>query len=128
MIEINDVSKWYGDFRVLNKVNETIENGQVVVICGPSGSGKSTILKCLNGLESFQEGDIIVDGLSLKDPSTDLFKLRQKMGMVFQRFELYPHLKVMENISIAPCVSIVVTWRGEEESPPGGLSSRRPRL
>ena len=102
MIEINNVSKWFGTFQVLDTINETIEKGQVVVICGPSGSGKSTILKCLNGLERFQEGDIIVDGLSLKDPSTDLFKLRQKMGMVFQRFELYPHLKVIENINIAP--------------------------
>jgi len=102
MIEINNVSKWFGTFQVLDNINESIEKGQVVVICGPSGSGKSTILKCLNGLEGFQEGDIIVDGLSLKDPSTDLFKLRQKMGMVFQRFELYPHLKVIENINIAP--------------------------
>jgi len=102
MIEINNVSKWFGTFQVLDKINETIEKGQVVVICGPSGSGKSTILKCLNGLETFQDGDIIVDGQSLKDPATNLFKLRQKMGMVFQRFELYPHLKVSENISIAP--------------------------
>ena len=102
MIEINNVSKWFGTFQVLDQINETIEKGQVVVICGPSGSGKSTILKCLNGLEKFQDGDIIVDGQSLKDPATDLFKLRQKMGMVFQRFELYPHLKVAENITIAP--------------------------
>jgi len=102
MIEIKNVSKWYGDFKVLENINETIDRGQVVVICGPSGSGKSTILKCLNGLEAFQEGDIIVDGVSLKDPTTDLIKLRQKMGMVFQRFELYPHLKVLENITIAP--------------------------
>ena len=102
MIEIKNVSKWFGTFQVLDQIDETIKQGQVVVICGPSGSGKSTILKCLNGLESFQEGDIIVDGQSLKDPTTNLFKLRQKMGMVFQRFELYPHLKVIENITIAP--------------------------
>jgi ABC-type polar amino acid transport system ATPase subunit len=102
MIDIRNVSKWFGSFQVLDSITETIERGQVVVICGPSGSGKSTILKCLNGLEGFQEGDIVVDGLSLKDPSTNLFHLRQKMGMVFQRFELYPHLKVMENITIAP--------------------------
>jgi ABC-type polar amino acid transport system ATPase subunit len=102
MIEIKNVSKWYGDFKVLENINETIDRGQVVVVCGPSGSGKSTILKCLNGLEKFQEGDIIVDGVSLKDPATDLIKLRQKMGMVFQRFELYPHLKVIDNITIAP--------------------------
>jgi ABC-type polar amino acid transport system ATPase subunit len=102
MIEMKNVSKWYGDFRVLDNISETIERGQVVVICGPSGSGKSTVLKCLNGLEKFQKGDIIVDGVSLKDPATDLIKLRQKMGMVFQRFELYPHLKVIDNITIAP--------------------------
>jgi len=102
MIEIKNVSKWFDTFQVLDQINETIKQGQVVVICGPSGSGKSTILKCLNGLESFQKGDIIVDGQSLKDPATNLFKLRQKMGMVFQRFELYPHLKVIENITIAP--------------------------
>jgi ABC-type polar amino acid transport system ATPase subunit len=102
MIEMKNVSKWYGDFRVLDNISETIERGQVVVICGPSGSGKSTVLKCLNGLEKFQQGDILVDGVSLKDPSTDLIKLRQKMGMVFQRFELYPHLKVIANITIAP--------------------------
>jgi len=102
MIEIINVSKWYGEHKVLDNVNETINKGQVVVICGPSGSGKSTLLKSLNGLEPFQEGDIRVDGISLKDPKTDFIKLRQKMGMVFQRFELYPHIKVMENITIAP--------------------------
>lgn len=102
MIEIVNVSKWFGDLKVLDNVNETIKKGQVVVICGPSGSGKSTLLKSLNGLEPFQEGDIRVDGISLKDPKTDFIKLRQKMGMVFQRFELYPHMKVLENITIAP--------------------------
>jgi len=102
MIEIINVSKWYGEHKVLDNVNETINKGQVVVICGPSGSGKSTLLKSLNGLEPFQKGDIRVDGISLKDPKTDFIKLRQKMGMVFQRFELYPHIKVMENITIAP--------------------------
>jgi len=102
MIEIVNVSKWYGDIKVLDNVNETIKKGQVVVICGPSGSGKSTLLKTLNGLEPFQEGDIQVDGISFSDPKTDFMKLRQKMGMVFQRFELYPHMKVIENITIAP--------------------------
>ncbi len=102
MIEIVNVSKWYGDLKVLDNVNETIKKGQVVVICGPSGSGKSTLLKTLNGLEPFQKGDIQVDGISLSDPKTDFMKLRQKMGMVFQRFELYPHMKVIENITIAP--------------------------
>lgn len=102
MIEIINVSKWFGDHKVLDNVNETINEGQVVVICGPSGSGKSTLLKSLNGLEPFQEGDIRVDGISLNDTKTDFIKLRQKMGMVFQRFELYPHIKVIDNISIAP--------------------------
>ncbi len=102
MIEIINVSKWFGEHKVLDNVNETINKGQVVVICGPSGSGKSTLLKSLNGLEPFQEGDIRVDGISIKDPKTNFIKLREKMGMVFQRFELYPHLKVIENISIAP--------------------------
>lgn len=102
MIEIINVSKWFGELKVLDNVNETIDRGQVVVICGPSGSGKSTLLKSLNGLEPYQEGDIRVDGISLNDPKTNFIKLRQKMGMVFQRFELYPHLKVIENITIAP--------------------------
>lgn len=102
MIEIINVSKWYGELKVLDDVNETINKGQVVVICGPSGSGKSTLLKSLNGLEPYQEGDIRVEGISLNDPKTNFMKLRQKMGMVFQRFELYPHLKVIENITIAP--------------------------
>jgi ABC-type polar amino acid transport system ATPase subunit len=102
MIEIVNVSKWFGKFQVLDKVNETIRRNQVVVICGPSGSGKSTLLKTLNGLEEFQQGDVIIDGVSLKDPSTNLNKLRQKIGMVFQRFELYPHMTALQNISLAP--------------------------
>ena len=102
MIKIINVSKWFGTHKVLSNINEEIHQGQVVVICGPSGSGKSTLLKSMNGLEPFQEGDIVVDGVSLKDPTTNLMQLRQKMGMVFQRFELYPHLKVIDNITIAP--------------------------
>jgi ABC-type polar amino acid transport system ATPase subunit len=102
MIEIVNVSKWFGKFQVLDKVNETIRRNQVVVICGPSGSGKSTLLKTLNGLEEFQQGDVIIDGISLKDPNTNLNKLRQKIGMVFQRFELYPHMTAVQNITLAP--------------------------
>jgi len=102
MIEIANLSKWFGKFKVLDKINEVIHRNQVVVVCGPSGSGKSTLLKCLNGLEDFQEGDIIIDGISLKSPTTDIIKLRQKIGMVFQRFELYPHMTALENISLAP--------------------------
>ncbi|MGC8811034.1 MAG: amino acid ABC transporter ATP-binding protein [bacterium] len=102
MIEIRNVSKWYGNFKVLDNINEVIQRNQVVVICGPSGSGKSTLCKCLNGLEDFQQGDIIIDGISLKDPHTNLYKLRQKIGMVFQKFELYPHMTALENITLAP--------------------------
>lgn len=102
MIEIKNVSKWFGDFQVLTDVNETIERGQTVVICGPSGSGKSTLLRCVNGLEPYQEGEIIVDDISLSDPRTNLYKLRENIGMVFQRFELYPHMTALQNISLAP--------------------------
>jgi ABC-type polar amino acid transport system ATPase subunit len=102
MIEIKNVSKWFGDFKVLSEINETVEAGQTMVICGPSGSGKSTLLRCVNGLEPYQEGEIIVDGVSLSDPKTNLYKLRENIGMVFQRFELYPHMTVMQNISLAP--------------------------
>ena len=102
MIEIKNVSKWFGDFQVLTDVNETIERGQTVVICGPSGSGKSTLLRCVNGLEPYQQGEIIVDDISLSNPRTNLYKLRENIGMVFQRFELYPHMTAMQNISLAP--------------------------
>jgi len=102
MIEIKNVSKWFGDFQVLTDVNETIARGQTVVICGPSGSGKSTLLRCVNGLEPYQQGEIIVDDISLSDPRTNLYKLRENIGMVFQRFELYPHMTAMQNISLAP--------------------------
>jgi ABC-type polar amino acid transport system ATPase subunit len=102
MIEIKNVSKWFGDFQVLTAVNETIERGQTVVICGPSGSGKSTLLRCVNGLEPYQEGEIIVDGVSLSDPRTNRYKLRENIGMVFQRFELYPHMTALQNICLAP--------------------------
>jgi len=102
MIEINKINKWYGDFHVLVDVDEVIENGQTVVICGPSGSGKSTLLRCVNGLEPFQKGEVVVDGTSVRDPKTNLYKLREKIGMVFQRFELYPHMTALENIVLAP--------------------------
>ncbi len=102
MIEIKNVSKWYGDFQVLNGINETIDRGQTVVICGPSGSGKSTLLRCINGLEPYQKGEITVEGISLSDPKTNLYKVRRKIGMVFQKFELYPHMTVLHNITLAP--------------------------
>ncbi len=107
MIEIRSVSKWYGDFQVLNDINETISRGQTIVICGPSGSGKSTLLRCINGLEPFQQGEILVGGISVAGFSsgyakTNLYVLRRKIGMVFQRFELYPHMSVIDNITLAP--------------------------
>ena len=102
MIQIKQLNKWFDDFHVLQDVNETIEKGQTVVICGPSGSGKSTLLRCINGLEPYQKGEVIVDGTSLNDPKVNLYKLREKIGMVFQRFELYPHMTVMKNVTLAP--------------------------
>lgn len=102
MIEIKNVSKWYGDFQVLDHIDEVIEDGRTVVVCGPSGSGKSTLLRCINGLEPFQKGEIYVDSVSVSAPSTNLYELRTKIGMVFQRFELYPHMTAMQNITLAP--------------------------
>ncbi len=102
MIQIKNVSKWYGEFQVLKDITEEIKQGQTVVVCGPSGSGKSTLLRCINGLEPFQQGEITVDGVSVSDPATNLYKLRTEIGMVFQRFELYPHMTAMQNITLAP--------------------------
>ncbi|HEE5436643.1 TPA: amino acid ABC transporter ATP-binding protein [Acinetobacter baumannii] len=101
MIDIQHISKWYGDFQVLTDCTTSIEKGDVVVVCGPSGSGKSTLIKTVNALEPFQQGDIIVDGVSLRDPKTDLAKFRSRVGMVFQHFELFPHMTVLENLTIA---------------------------
>ncbi|HVO84559.1 MAG TPA: amino acid ABC transporter ATP-binding protein [Syntrophobacteria bacterium] len=113
MIEIREMSKWYGDFQVLSRIDEVIHRGQTVVVCGPSGSGKSTLLRCINGLEPFQEGEVLVDGVSVSDPSTNLYQLRQKIGMVFQRFELYPHMTALQNITLAP---IKVKKKSREEA------------
>jgi glutamate/aspartate transport system ATP-binding protein len=101
MIELIDVSKWYGRFQVLTNCSMRIDKGEVVVICGPSGSGKSTLIKCINGLEPFSKGTITVDGISVGDPSTNLPKLRSRIGMVFQNFELFPHMTAGENIVLA---------------------------
>lgn len=101
MIDIKNVSKWYGEFQVLSDCTTSINKGEVVVVCGPSGSGKSTLIKTVNALEAFQKGDITVDGTSLTAESTDLPKLRSKVGMVFQNFELFPHLNVTENLILA---------------------------
>src|SRR5690606_7729899 len=97
MIEIRDVSKWYGSFQVLRDCTTSVAKGEVVVVCGPSGSGKSTLIKCVNALEPFQQGEIRVDGISVGAPGTDLPRLRARVGMVFQHFELFPHLTVTQN-------------------------------
>lgn len=101
MIDIRHVSKWYGEFQVLSDCSTTVNQGDVVVVCGPSGSGKSTLIKCVNGLEPFQRGELIVDGISVGDPKTRLPALRARIGMVFQNFELFPHMTVLDNLNLA---------------------------
>jgi glutamate/aspartate transport system ATP-binding protein len=101
MIEFRNVSKWYGQFQVLTNCTTRIDKGEVVVVCGPSGSGKSTLIKCVNGLEPFQQGEIIVNGQSVGAKETNLSKLRSHIGMVFQHFELFPHMTVTENLNLA---------------------------
>ena len=100
MIEFKNISKWYGSFQVLTDCTTNINKGEVVVVCGPSGSGKSTLIKCANALEPFQKGDVIVDGISIASKDTDLPKLRSRIGMVFQHFELFPHLSITENLTL----------------------------
>ena len=118
MIDIKNVSKWYGSFQVLTDCTTSIQKGEVVVVCGPSGSGKSTLIKTVNALEPFQKGDIVVDGISLTDPKTDLPKLRSRVGMVFQHFELFPHLSVTANLTIA---QIKVLGRSADDAKQRGL-------
>src|SRR5215510_7671958 len=101
MIEMKDVSKWYGTVQVLKGCSTAVNKGEVVVVCGPSGSGKSTLIKTVNGLEPFQKGQVLVDGVSVGDLRTDLTKLRARIGMVFQNFELFPHMSVTQNLSLA---------------------------
>lgn len=101
MIDIRHISKWYGDFRVLTDCTTAVKKGEVVVVCGPSGSGKSTLIQTINALEPIQKGDILINGTSITAPSTDLNRLRSKVGMVFQNFELFPHLSITENLMIA---------------------------
>jgi len=113
MIEFKKVSKWYGSFQVLKNCSTYVDKGQVVVVCGPSGSGKSTLIKCVNGLEPFQEGDVIVNGESVGRAGANLNRLRAKIGMVFQHFELFPHMSVIENLNLA---QIKVLGRSREEA------------
>ncbi len=101
MIAMKHVSKWYGSFRVLNDCSIDVSKGEVVVVCGPSGSGKSTLIKTVNALEPFQQGELVVDGIAVHDPKTRLATLRARVGMVFQHFELFPHLSVMQNLTLA---------------------------
>jgi ABC-type polar amino acid transport system ATPase subunit len=103
VIEIRNVSLWYGKhYRALQDISETIAPGQKVVICGASGSGKSSLLRCINGLEKFQQGEVRIEGISVQDPRTDIHRLRSQIGMVFQHFELYPHFTALQNITLAP--------------------------
>src|SRR6186997_984757 len=119
MIEISHVDKWYSpSFQVLTDCTTSVTKGEVVVVCGPSGSGKSTIIKCVNALEPFQKGEISVDGISVGDPKTDLPKLRSRIGMVFQNFELFPHLSVTENLTLG---QIKVLGRTEDAARDKGL-------
>jgi glutamate/aspartate transport system ATP-binding protein len=118
VIDIKNISKWYGSFQVLTDCTTSIKKGEVVVVCGPSGSGKSTLIKTVNALEPFQHGDIVVDGISIADPKTNLPKLRSRVGMVFQHFELFPHLSVTENLTIA---QVKVLGRSAEDAKTRGL-------
>ena len=118
MIEIKNISKWYGSFQVLSDCTTHVRKGEVVVVCGPSGSGKSTLIKTVNALEPFQKGEIVVNGISVSDSKTDLPKLRAHVGMVFQNFELFPHLSITENLTLG---QIKVLRRSPDEARERGL-------
>jgi glutamate/aspartate transport system ATP-binding protein len=118
MIDIKNVSKWYGSFQVLTDCSTEVTKGEVVVVCGPSGSGKSTLIKTVNGLEPFQKGEITVEGISVGDPKTNLSTLRSRIGMVFQNFELFPHMSVEKNLTLA---QVKVLGRPEDQSREKGL-------
>jgi len=118
MIELKNVCKWYGDFQVLTECSTQVAKGDVVVVCGPSGSGKSTLIKTVNGLEPFQKGRITVDGIAVGEPATNMSKLRSRIGMVFQNFELFPHLSIRENLTLG---QIKVLGRSKDEATERGL-------
>ncbi|NMG14497.1 amino acid ABC transporter ATP-binding protein [Aromatoleum bremense] len=118
MIEIKNVSKWYGSFQVLTDCTTNVKKSEVVVVCGPSGSGKSTLIKCVNALEPFQKGSIVVNGVAVENPKTNLPKLRAQVGMVFQNFELFPHMTITDNLTIA---QIKVLGRSRDEAVDKGL-------
>ena len=115
MIAIDNVSKWYGTFNVLKNCTTNTQKGEVVVVCGPSGSGKSTLIKCVNALEPIDQGDIKIEGVSIKAPGTDLPRLRSRVGMVFQNFELFPHLKIIDNLCLAQ-MKVLGRSRAEAEA------------
>ena len=119
MISLNSVSKWYGHFQVLADCTTGVRKGEVVVVCGPSGSGKSTLIKTVNGLEPFQQGEITINGESVGDKKTNLSKLRSKVGMVFQHFELFPHMSITDNLTLA---QIKVLGRTKDEAADKALS------
>ena len=118
MIDIKNISKWYGSFQVLTDCTTTVNKGDVVVVCGPSGSGKSTLIKTVNALEPIQKGDVVVDGISITDPKTNLPKLRSRVGMVFQHFELFPHLSITDNLTLA---QIKVLGRSKDDAIKRGM-------
>jgi glutamate/aspartate transport system ATP-binding protein len=118
MIAIDGISKWYGQFQVLTDCTTKVEKGEVIVVCGPSGSGKSTLIKCVNALEPFQKGQIMVNGVPVHDPKTNLPKLRAHVGMVFQHFELFPHLSITQNLTLA---QVKVLGRNQAEAQERGL-------
>jgi glutamate/aspartate transport system ATP-binding protein len=118
MIQIQNVSKWYGQFQVLTDCTTSVTKGEVVVVCGPSGSGKSTLIKTVNGLEGIQQGKIIVNGIQINDPATDLPKMRSHVGMVFQHFELFPHMSIIQNLAIG---QVKVLGRSQDEARERGL-------
>ena len=118
MIDVENISKWFGDFQVLKKCSTHVDKGEVVVVCGPAGSGKSTLIKCVNGLEPFQEGTIKFDGISVGGANTKVPKLRSHIGMVFQNFELFPHMTALQNICLA---QMKVLDRNKEEAERRGM-------
>jgi glutamate/aspartate transport system ATP-binding protein len=118
MIEMRQVNKWYGAFQVLKDCTTKVEKGEVVVVCGPSGSGKSTLIKAVNGLEPFQKGEILVNGVSVGDPKTNLPKLRSHIGMVFQNFELFPHMSITDNLTLG---QVKVLGRTRDQAVEKGL-------
>ena len=102
IIQIKDVNKWFGDFQVLSGINLEVMPKEKIVVCGPSGSGKSTLIRCINRLEEHQEGNIVVDGTELTEETKNIEQIRAEVGMVFQQFNLFPHLSILDNCSLAP--------------------------